>query len=87
MVRPLPAQADGLENVPGGIDLLHRVGGEGHPEGVPDPQGQQAADAGGSLQRPHVGGARLGDPQVEGIVRLLVHQGIGPHGDGHRGGL
>ena len=39
-VRPLPAQADGLEDVPGGVDLLHRVGGEGHPEGVPNPQGQ-----------------------------------------------
>src|SRR5581483_611087 len=35
--RPALAQAERLEDLPGRLDLLDRVGGEGHPHRVADP--------------------------------------------------
>ena len=37
LYAPIGAQADGLQNPPGGVHLLHRVGGQAHPDGVPNP--------------------------------------------------
>ena len=61
---PLPPDPGGLQDVPGRVDLLHRVGGEGDPHGVPDPQGQQAPDAHRRLQGAHPDRPGLGNANM-----------------------
>ena len=45
MVGPALAQAERLEDLPGDLDLLDRVGGEGDADRVADAVQQQRADA------------------------------------------
>ena len=52
--RPALAQVQCLEDLPGRLDLLDRVGGEGDADRVADPVGEQGADADGALDRPRV---------------------------------
>ena len=61
---PLPPDPGGLQDVPGRVDLLHRVGGEGDPHGVPDPLGQQAPDAHRRLQGAHPDRPGLGNANM-----------------------
>ncbi len=76
-----------MQDALSGDHFLHRVGGQGHPEGVADAQGQQATDADGGFDGAHGGGARLGDPQVEGVIAALAHKLVGLHGDRDAGGF
>ncbi len=69
------------------MDLLHRVGGEGDPQRVPDAVRQQRPKGGGGFDQPHPGGPRLGDPQVEGAVQPLRRQAVGPYRGKNIGGL
>ena len=64
--HPLLTDPQGLEDVPGGPHLLHRVVGEGDADGVADAVAEEGADADGRLDEAHPLGPRLGDPQVEG---------------------
>ena len=69
--RPALAQAERLQDLPGDLDLLDRVGGERDPDRVADPVHEQAADADGALDRPRRRRARLGDAEVERVRHLL----------------
>ena len=74
------AQAQRLQDVEAGLDLLHRVGGERDADGVADAGPQQAAHADRRLDRARAQGPRLGDAQVQRAVDGLGQHLIG--GDG-----
>ena len=80
-------QSGGREDILGRTHLLHRVGGEAHPNGVADALTQQAADADGGFQYPHPGRTRLCDSQMQGVIRLSAQQLIGRHVHRHTGAL
>ena len=82
-----PLQAHRLQDILCRANLLHRVGGEGHPERVSDAEGQQAPDPHGRFKRTHTQGARLGHAEVQGIIAFLRHPAVGRHGDRYAGGL
>ena len=84
-VRPAAAHVDGLQDAFGGHDLFHRIGGQADPDGIADALTQQSANADGGFQHAHFRRARLGDAQMQGIVRLPGQQGIGLHVGGHMG--
>ena len=49
--RPALPQPERLEDLPGDLDLFHRVGGERHADRVADPVHQQGAHADRALDR------------------------------------
>ena len=62
------AELEGLEDLPGHLDLLLRVeGGERDADGVADAVGEQRAEADGGLQRARPLRARLGDAEVQRV--------------------
>ena len=87
-VEPLALpEAQGLEQLPPGPRLFHRVGGERVADGVADALGQQRGDPGRPLQQPGRRRAGLGHPEVERVVEGLRRQPVGLDHQRHRGGL
>ena len=70
-LMPSSATADSLENRLCRVDLLDRIVGQAHADGVAHAERQQAADAGSRLDRAHVLGARLGNAEMERIIGLF----------------
>ena len=81
------AQAGGLQNCLGRDHLADRVGGQRDADRIPDAHAEQAADAHGRFDRPHIFCASLGHAEMEGIVRLGGKEAVGRHHQRHRGGL
>uniref|UniRef100_A0A0N4ZLI6 LigA n=1 Tax=Parastrongyloides trichosuri TaxID=131310 RepID=A0A0N4ZLI6_PARTI len=79
------AQAERLQDVEADLDLLDRIGGEAHADGVADPGPEQRAHADRGLHGAGAQGPRLGDADVQravdGLGQLLVgcdgHEGVG----------
>ena len=68
-VEPLAlAQAHRLEQLTPRFGLLDRVGGEGEPDGVPDPLGEQRGDPRGRLHEPAGQRTRFGDAEMQRVV-------------------
>ena len=86
-VRGAGRVTEAFENIPGGVDLPHRVGGQGDADGLADAVQEEAADAGGRFDEAHPLGAGFGDAEVEGVGAA---GGQHPVGGNHRpdvGGL
>ena len=81
------AQAERLEHVEAGLDLLDRVGGEGDADGVADAGPEQRAHADGRLDGAGPRRAGLGDAQVQRAVDGFGQQLVGGHGQEQVGGL
>src|SRR6266540_4753639 len=82
-VELLGPQAEGAEDGVAGLDLLDRRGGQRHPDGVADALGEQGADADRGLDDAVLGGAGLGDAEVQRVVAALGEQPVGgDHGGG-----
>ena len=86
-VHAVLPKSRGLENVPGGVNLLHRVVGEADPDGIADAVQKQRADAHGGLDQTLPDGAGLGHADVEGIVTFGAEQPRGGYHGGDGGGL
>jgi hypothetical protein len=73
------AQAQRLEDIEADLDLLDRIGGQRHADGVADAGPQHRADADRRLDRAGAQGPGLGDAQVQRAVDALGQLVIGRH--------
>src|SRR5207253_10801885 len=76
-VEGAAADAEGLQDGLGGLDLLDGVGRERDAQGVADALRQQGADADGGLHQSGGGRAGLGHPQVQGVGGGGGQQAVG----------
>ena len=79
--RPALAQAERLQDLEGGLDLLDRVGGQRDAHRVADPVDEQRAHPDGALDRARERRPRLGHAEVERVRHL---RGEHPVGADHR---
>src|SRR5699024_10476179 len=84
---PRHREAHRPQDVEAGLHFLFGVGGQGHPDGVPEALQQQPAAAHARLEQAHLVGARLGDPHMEGVVGDRRQLAVGLHHPGHVGAL
>ncbi len=66
-----------FEDPDAGLDLLDRVGGQRHPDGVADALGEQRAEAHRGLDRAGLDRPGLGDAQVQRVVAGFGQQAVG----------
>ena len=83
MFTPPVTQAQRLQHVEPGLDLLHRIGGEGDANGVADAGPEQIADADGRLDGAATQSARLGDAQMDRAIDHFGQLVVSGHGHEH----
>ena len=86
-VNALLRASDGAQDRLRGVDLLDRVVGQRHADGVAHAEREQAADAGRRFDRTHVLRAGLGHAEVQRIIRLFARKQVRLHGVRHGRGF
>ena len=69
-LTPLLPKTERLQDLETDPHFVHRVAGEGDPQGIADAFGQEDAEPDRRLDRAGKGGARLGDADMERVVDL-----------------